>query len=117
MKQGTIKEIGPQAIDEKEKMLIFFGEEAGSTLKEYSVIQSLPDSEALIVKKDDQIIFGDQAYSVQYVGAVANQILQTIQHVTFVFGDVPAENQLSSAIYLTPAVLPHLAVDMKVTYK
>ncbi|OTN77630.1 hypothetical protein A5886_002730 [Enterococcus sp. 8G7_MSG3316] len=117
MKQGTIKEIGAQAIDPKENMLIFFGEEASDTLREYSVVQSLPDSGDLIVKQDDQILFGDQAYRVQYVGTVANQILQTIQHVTFVFGDVPAENQLSSAIYLTPAVLPTIAVDMKVTYK
>ncbi|WP_430610184.1 PTS glucitol/sorbitol transporter subunit IIA [Enterococcus sp. DIV0876] len=117
MKQGTIKEIGAQAIDAKERMLIFFGEEASDALREYSVIQSLPESAEVVVKKDDQILFGDQAYRVQYVGTVANQILQTIQHVTFVFDEVPAENQLSSAIYLTPSVLPTLAVGMKVTYK
>jgi PTS system glucitol/sorbitol-specific IIA component len=116
MKKGTIKEIGPQAIDSQERMIIFFGEEATDTLREYSVIQTIPDSQALVVKKEDQITFGDQTYQVQYVGTVANQILQTIQHVTFVFDEVPAEEPLSSAIYLTPTVLPNLEVGMQVAY-
>ena len=116
MKKGTIKEIGPQAIDSQEKMIIFFGEEATDTLREYSVIQTIPDSQALVVTKGDQITFGDQTYQVQYVGTVANQILQTIQHVTFVFDEEPAEDPLSSAIYLTPTVLPNLEVGMQVTY-
>ena len=115
MKKGTIKEIGPQAIDSPERMIIFFGEEATDTLREYSVIQTIPDSQALVVTKGDQITFGDQTYQVQYVGTVVNQILQTIQHVTFVFDEVPAEDQLSSAIYLTPTVLPKLEVGMQVT--
>ncbi|EAG2874757.1 PTS sugar transporter subunit IIA, partial [Listeria monocytogenes] len=34
----------------------------------------------------------------------------------FVFDEVPAEDQLSSAIYLTPTVLPKLEVGMQVTY-
>ncbi len=51
MKKGTIKEIGPQAIDSQERMIIFFGEEATDTLREYSVIQTIPDSQALVVKK------------------------------------------------------------------
>ena len=116
MKKGTIKEIGPQAIDSQERMIIFCGEEATDTLREYSVIQTIPDSQALVVTKGDQITFGDQTYQVQYVGTVVNQILQTIQHVTFVFDEVPAEDQLSSAIYLTPTVLPKLEVGMQVTY-
>lgn len=116
MKKGTIKEIGPQAIDSQERMIIFFGGEATDTLREYSVIQTIPDSQALVVTKGDQITFGDQTYQVQYVGTVVNQILQTIQHVTFVFDEVPAEDQLSSAIYLTPTVLPKLEVGMQVTY-
>lgn len=33
MKQGTIKAIGPQAIDQKEKMLIFFGDQATEILR------------------------------------------------------------------------------------
>lgn len=60
MKKGTIKEIGPQAIDSQERMIIFFGEEATDTLREYSVIQTIPDSQALVVTKGDQITFGDQ---------------------------------------------------------
>ncbi|MEJ7461781.1 PTS glucitol/sorbitol transporter subunit IIA, partial [Staphylococcus warneri] len=63
MKQGTIKAIGPQAIDQKEKMLIFFGDQATEILREYSVIQSIPDSQDLVVENGDTLIFGDQSYT------------------------------------------------------
>lgn len=116
MKQGTIKAIGPQAIDQKEKMLIFFGDQATEILREYSVIQSIPDSQDLVVENGDTLIFGDQSYTVTHVGPIANQILQTIQHVTFIFDEVP-EEQLTSAIYLEPFNLPALEVGMKVIYK
>ena len=51
MKKGTIKEIGPQAIDSQEKNDHLFWEEATDTLREYSVIQTIPDSQALVVTK------------------------------------------------------------------
>ena len=58
MKQGTIKAIGPQAIDQKKKMLIFFGDQATEILREYSVIQSIPDSQDLVVENGDTLILG-----------------------------------------------------------
>lgn len=58
MKQGIIKAIGPQAIDQKEKMLIFFGDQATEILREYSVIQSIPDSQDLVVENGDTLILG-----------------------------------------------------------
>jgi PTS system glucitol/sorbitol-specific IIA component len=116
MKQGTIKEIGPQAIDKNEKMLIFFGDQATEMLREYSVIQALPDSQDIVVKNGNTISFGEQIYTVTHVGPVANQTLQTIQHVTFIFDEAP-EEQLTSAIYLKPFHLPTLEVGMKVIYK
>ena len=67
-------------------------------------------------RNGDTLIFGDQSYTVTHVGPIANQILQTIQHVTFIFDEVP-EEQLTSAIYLEPFNLPTLEVGMKVIYK
>lgn len=117
MKQGIITEIGAKAIDKDEQLLIFFGDKATATLKEYSIIQEIKDAQDLQVNIGDTIYFGDQAYQVTFVGNIANETLQTIQHVTFVFSEVPSENQLSSAIYLTPQRLPKIEVGMKIVYQ
>lgn len=116
MRQGTILAIGPKAIDPKEKVLIFFGQEATEALKEYSIIQEIQDSAKLEIKKGDKISFGDQVYTVDYVGNVANQTLQVMQHVTFLFNEVPTEHPLASAIYLSPTKLPEIQLGMKVSY-
>jgi Phosphotransferase system sorbitol-specific component IIA len=116
MQQGTIVTIGEQAMDPKERMLIFFGEKVTDGLRPHSIIQQLDNPQAIELNVGSTILFGDQEYQVTYVGHLATQNIQTIQHVTFVFSDVPTE-KLSSSVYLTPTKLPTLTEGMKITYK
>ena len=116
MQQGKIVTIGEQAMDPKERMLIFFGEKVTDGLRPHSIIQQLDNPQAIELNVGSTILFGDQEYQVTYVGHLATQNIQTIQHVTFVFSDVPTE-KLSSSVYLTPTKLPTLTEGMKITYK
>ncbi|MGX7196708.1 PTS glucitol/sorbitol transporter subunit IIA [Enterococcus olivae] len=116
MQQGKILAIGEQAIDKKENMLIFFGQKVTEGLRPYSIIQEIEDAQAIELKVGATILFGDQEYRTTYVGHLANQNLQTIQHVSFVFSAVPTD-KLSGSVYLTPAKLPEIAEGMTITYK
>lgn len=116
MQQGKIVAIGEQAIDEKENILIFFGKKVTEGLRPYSIIQEIEHADQIELTVGDKILFGDQEYHVTYVGHLANQNLQSIQHVAFVFSDVPTE-KLSSSVYLTPARLPKITEGMSITYK
>lgn len=115
MQQGKILQVGSQAVDKNEKMLIFFGEHITEGLKPYSVIQKIEQAEKINLKVGSKVIFGEQEYQVTYVGHLVNQNLQTIQHTSFVFADVP-QDKLSSSVYLSPAVVPDLAKNMTITY-
>lgn len=116
MQKAKIVRIGTQAIDHKEPVLLFFGEGVTEGLEEYSVIQKITNPQAIELAVSDKIIFGDETYHVTYVGQFANQNLQTIEHVSFVFSDEPQE-KMASSVYLTPAKVPTIKVGMTVTYQ
>lgn len=115
MRQSKILEIGPHAIDKKENILIFFGEHVTAGLRPYSVIQEM-SSEDVELAVGDKILFGEQEYRITYVGNHANKNLQAIQHISFVFSDVPTD-KLSSTVYLTPTEMPEITEGMLITYK
>lgn len=116
MKQGKITSIGEEAIDKKEKILIFFDDTATEGLRPFSVIQDVPGIAESQVQPGDKISFGEQEYEVTAVGNTALKTLHEIQHVTFVFGPRPEEDSIVNGIYLTPYEVPELAVGMTVTY-
>lgn len=116
MQQGIITEIGAQAIDEQEKILIFFGETATSGLREYTIIQKISEPEKIAIAIGDTITFGEQSYQVNHLGNLVLNNLHDIQHVTFIFNEVPAEDVIGNGVYLTPSELPKIEVGMTVTY-
>ncbi|WP_122645683.1 PTS glucitol/sorbitol transporter subunit IIA [Enterococcus mediterraneensis] len=116
MKEGKIIAVGKDAIDEKEKILLFFGDKATEGLRRYSIIQEISDPQAITIKPGDQIAFDQKSYVVTFVGNIANQNLHSLQHVTFVFDTVPETNVIANGIYLAPDELPEIAVGMTVTY-
>lgn len=116
MTKGKIVAIGKEAIDENEKILLFFGNGATEGLKRYSVIQEISDPKTIEIKQGDQITFGDKSYVVTFTGNTVNQNLHSLQHVTFVFDEVPETNVIANGVYLAPDALPKIAVGMTVTY-
>ncbi|GMA47800.1 PTS glucitol/sorbitol transporter subunit IIA [Tetragenococcus muriaticus] len=115
MQKAKILQIGEQAVDDEENILIFFGENVTEGLRPYSVVQSIDSPEKIELSVGDKVFFGQQEYQVTYVGHLVNQNLQTIQHTSFVFSDQPQE-KLTSSIYLTPARLPDISTGMTITY-
>ncbi|MGX7059349.1 PTS glucitol/sorbitol transporter subunit IIA [Vagococcus humatus] len=117
MKQAKIISIGPKAIDSHENILILFGEEVTDTLREFSIIQELDESEKLVLKTGSQIKFNDQTYVVEQVGASANEHLNSIGHISVIFDKSPKEDLLgSSSVYVSPYRLPDLSVGDMITY-
>lgn len=116
MIQGKIIDIGAQAVSE-EPMLIFFGKTATEVLKKHSVIQEIAKDTTFQLKTGDAITIGKQEYQVTHVGKLANDNLNAIQHVTFIFAEAPAEDSIVNGVYLTPHQVPQIQIGDTISYK
>lgn len=114
--KALVTDIGSQALDGKEPMIILFGEGATEHLKKYSVIQQFQEKTTLNLTKGDYLKIGDQRYTIQEVGAFANSNLNSISHVTLVFSEVPKEDPIMNGIYLSPSTMPKIAVGTTIDY-
>ncbi|MEI5989117.1 PTS glucitol/sorbitol transporter subunit IIA [Enterococcus crotali] len=114
--KAIVTEIGARALDEKEPMIILFGESATEGLKEYSVIQKFQEEQPLAMKEGDLLKVDEQEYTIDYVGPFANKNLNSIAHVTLVFDDIPKEDAIVNALYLTPRLLPTIHVGTIIEY-
>ncbi|MFD1899303.1 PTS glucitol/sorbitol transporter subunit IIA [Enterococcus termitis] len=114
--KAVVTEIGAKALDEKEPMIILFGESATEGLKEYSVIQKFQDAPSLTMKEGDTLKIDGQEYTIRHVGSFANDNLKSISHVTLVFADVPKEDAIVNGLYLTPKTLPTIQVGSEIEY-
>ena len=61
MIQATITEIGTEAINKEEPMLILFDKTATAALRKYSVIQEVSKDEPFSLKAGGTITFDDQS--------------------------------------------------------
>lgn len=115
--KATVIEIGAHALDEKEPMIILFGESATEGLKEYSVIQEFETTDSFSMTKGDVLMIDDQEYTIKHVGPFANDNLNSIAHVTLVFADVPEEDAIVNGLYLAPSQLPTIKVGTTIDYR
>lgn len=115
---GTVTEIGKSAINQKDPIVILFGEQATEELRTVSVIQDFneSDQERIDLEKGDKISFDGRAYTILEVGSLANENLKTIGHATLNFSSVPKEDKLANGIYLEPFDLPKFKVGTKIDY-
>ncbi|MFS7002080.1 PTS glucitol/sorbitol transporter subunit IIA [Carnobacterium maltaromaticum] len=115
---GTVTSIGPQAISEQDPIIILFGEEATEDIRQVSVIQAFEDGREMIeLKKGQTIKFDNQSYTIEAVGSLAVDNLNSIGHITLSFTEVPAEDMLGNGIYLSPQELPTISVGTKISYE
>ena len=108
--------IGEKAIDPKEPILIFFGNEATPAIKDVSILQEMEKGHSFTLSTDDQIVFGDQVYTIEHVGEHVNASFQSLEHLTLVFKEFDAEHYLETTIYLSPYKIPHVAEGMEINY-
>jgi PTS system glucitol/sorbitol-specific IIA component len=114
MIQTTITSIGEHAIGD-EPLLLVFDDSATHVLKEYSLIQAVPEA-TFDVKKGSTIAFGNEIFTVTHVGKTANENLNSIGHATMAFEAVPLEDSIANGIYLTPHHLPKVTEGMIIQY-
>lgn len=113
---SKIVEIGPNAIVENDPLVILFGPEATSNLKDVAVIQKFdgPHPEFKL-KRGSQIKIREHSYTVSFCGKLVNANLQGVGHATLCFEPIP-DTPLESAVYLSPEKFPGFAVGDKLTY-
>lgn len=119
MIQAKVNGIGKAAMSD-EPLLLFFNDSVKETeeLKNHVIIQEIAgEVPEFDLKEGSSIFFDDQEYQVVHVGPVANRNLTDINHVAFVFTDVPAEDAILNGVYLTPQVVPTISVGTVITYK
>ncbi|WP_238526684.1 PTS glucitol/sorbitol transporter subunit IIA [Carnobacterium sp. 17-4] len=114
---GTITAIGENAISKKDPMIILFGEQATEEIRTVAIIQSFEkDKETIKLQAGDTISFDEKVYTIETVGSLANENLNTIGHITLSFSEVPGDDRIESGIYLSPHELPEVSVGTKITY-
>jgi len=116
---ATISAIGPQALSPNDPMVILFDATATEALRAVTLIQDFDDREALrsvTLAVGDTITIDGQAFTLTYVGQLANENLHAIGHVALVFAPVPEHDRLENALYLGPTTVPAFHVGTNITY-
>ncbi|MGO2100007.1 PTS glucitol/sorbitol transporter subunit IIA [Vagococcus salmoninarum] len=117
MIQGKVIEIGEQAVDAGDQMIILFGESATPELKKVSVIQTIDKSKGPIkLGLGGHLSFDEQRYTMTHLGRLAESQLNEIGHVTVIFSEVPSEDALVNAIYVEPFILPEIKTGTIIKY-
>lgn len=115
--KSKVVHIGPNAIDEKEPILVLFGEDATPAIKNVSVLQKFEkDTDFFDLKSGDQLSFGGQIYDIQHVGQNVNANLHSIGHITLIFKEFNQERYLETSVYLHPYNVPAITKGMQIEY-
>lgn len=120
--KSKIIKIGPDALTAEDPMVILFDETATAALEKVAVIQRFAhkSEEALLdLKVANQIQVGPTTFDIHKIGALVQTNLTSIGHVTLIFREPTAEDQMQSAIYLTNAdhIKPEFKLNECITYR
>lgn len=99
----TITAIGENAIDEKENIVILFGEQATPEIQKIAILQKFdeqtPEND-FVFKKGDSVTIDGQTYLANYVGQLVQSNVRAIGHATLIFTDKLPEQPMQNAVYL-----------------
>ena len=120
---STIKQVGKKAVDNKDGMVILFGEGANKDLEDVSVIQKFsaetPVSD-FVFKRGDTLTVDGQTYVANYVGPMVESNMKALGHATLFFNRPVPKAPLANAVYFDPDVsqpLPTFKVDDDIVYE
>ncbi|MGO3731913.1 MAG: PTS glucitol/sorbitol transporter subunit IIA [Vagococcus sp.] len=116
MIKSVVRQIGEKALNPEDSILILFDESATEELKKFSVIQKIKKDQPFDIKKGSRLLFDDHEYTVQHVGPVANEHLNTMGHVSIIFKDASEDNDMANALYLEPHKMPEIKEGTIITY-
>lgn len=114
---ATVQAIGPQAIDPKEPILVFFDETATESIQQIAVIQKFTAPvQGLALEAGSHIKIDEQDFTIKFVGDLVAANLTSIGHAALYFMDVPAK-PMDNGIYLEPTTMPAIQVGSVITYE
>ncbi len=116
MIEGKILEVGSQAYDQEEPLLILFGGGVTAGLRPYSVLQEVPEKEKIRLTVGGQLTIGENVYTIEKFGRLAEQNLHDFAHTALLFAPPAAEDNLLNAVYLSPAQLPRIKAGAVIGY-
>ncbi|AEG40689.1 PTS glucitol/sorbitol transporter subunit IIA [Lactobacillus kefiranofaciens] len=120
---STIKAIGKKAVDNKDGMVILFGEGANKDLEDVSVIQKFGNEtpvSGFVFKKGDTVTVDGQTYVASYVGPMVESNMKALGHATLFFNCKVPKTPLANAVYFEPdaaGILPNFKVDDDIVYE
>ena len=120
---ANIKKIGKKAVDNKDGMVILFGEGDNKDLEDVSVIQKFSTEtpvSGFVFKKGDTITVDGQTYVANYVGPMVESNMKALGHATLFFNRPVSKTPLANAIYFDPDIdqpLPNFKVDDDIVYE
>lgn len=112
-----VTEIGDKALSKDEDIIILFGEDATTELKNHSVIQEVPKNTTFTLEVGDTIKFDDEKFIITKVGKYANDHLSEIGHVSLFFRDVEGPDDFPNALFLRPHYVPKIKKGTVITYQ
>lgn len=116
--KATITAIGAQALSAKDPMVILFDESASPELREVALIQrfaSTAAQQSLVLATGDSLIMAGKEYPITHIGQLVNENLQTIGHITLIFGS-EGPRDLQNALYLSEKVKPDFKTGTEIVY-
>lgn len=120
---ANIEKIGKKAVDEKDGMIILFGEGANQELEDVSIIQKFDAAtpvNGFVFKKGDTITIDGQTYVADYVGPMVESNMKALGHATLFFDRPIPRSPLANAIYFSlddGQTFPAFKVDDDIVYE
>lgn len=112
MIESKIIEIGSIVSEFKEEdLLILFGSGAPPELRDISVIHEMQQEPHQSIVQGGTVKIGQQVYTIEKVGHMANKNFEELGHLSIYFKDHPSQELLPGAILVSPGVYPDFKVN------
>jgi glucitol/sorbitol PTS system EIIA component len=118
MYKTIVTEVGALAPSfEEDKVLILFGPEAPSEIKEIALIHEVSEeSSDEPIKVNGTLQIDDQEFTITAVGNAANKNLKDLGHISIYFSE-ENEDVLPGAVFASPSVFPKFDNNTVILFK
>jgi Phosphotransferase system sorbitol-specific component IIA len=117
--KAHVTAVGPQALTDGDEMVILFNQTASEALREVAVIQEFdqPQDQAKIkLAVNDRLTIAGHDYVINRVGKLVNDNLESIGHVTLVFGEAGPSGLQNALHFDNQGTKPKFKVGTEIVY-
>lgn len=106
-----IKSIGESSRFDTHNILILFGPSVPDYMEEYVIVHEYDETpQKTILEVGSKLFIGENEYTVEKIGDVANETLSELGHASLYFGLEEGSDLLPGSILLHPYEMPELSV-------